>query len=175
MNLLPRKYIDMVFGRLRKRKKEPEGPQIARSEFLQVKPLRNPELKWEKDEEGKITIILPLTQPKETPEEKETKEAPKPKRRKIKFFPEFSGPRQKKFQLDDVGSIVWDLCDGKNTMKDIVEYLNNEYKLLPSEAETSLNAYFNQLAKRKLLVFVLPDEASARLREQREREAKKKQ
>jgi hypothetical protein len=166
----------MVFDRLRRRKKEPKGPQIARSEFLQVKPVRNPELKWEKDEEGKITIILSSKQPQEKPEEeKKEKEEVQRVRQKIRLFPDASRPRQKKFQLDDVGSIVWKLCDGKNTMKDIVGYLSDEYKLLPSEAETALNSYFNQLAKRKLVVFVLPEEASARLREQREKEGEKKQ
>jgi len=167
----------MIFSRLR-RKKKPEGPQIARSEFLQLIPVRNPELTWEKDEEGKITIIFsvkkPEEQPKKQPEEQKKKEV-KRKRRKIRLFPDVSMPAEKKFQLDNVGSIVWELCDSKNKVKDIVDHLSDKYKMLSGEAETALNSYFNLLAKRKLMAFILPEETSARLREQREKEERRKQ
>ena len=125
-------------------KKKEKDPTIWRSEIM---PVLNPKVKWEKDEQDKVRIVMPLNQT---------------------MIPSRFLQRRKKIQLDVVGSIVWELCDGKNTIKDIIDRFSNEYKLLPNEAETALNSYLNQLAKRGLIAFAMPEEASARLRAQRE-------
>ena len=148
----------MVLDRLRRKKEKP--PPIPRSEFLKMVPVRNPGLKWEKDEDGKFKLFVPLQQPKE---------------KKGKLFSKLApSPKEKKIQLDKIGSIVWELCDGERNMEDIIESLHQEYKLLPSEAEVSLNAYFNQLSKRGLVGFVLPEETRKRLKEAARREEEKK-
>jgi len=46
--------------------------------------------------------------------------------------------------------------------------------LLPSEAEVSLNAYFNQLSKRGLVGFIIPEETRVRLEEIMKQEKRKK-
>lgn len=148
----------MILDRLRGKKKE-KPPEIPRSEFLKMRPVRNPKLRWEKKEEGTFSIFIPLEQPEGK------------KRGLSKLAP---APKEKQIQLDKVGSIVWELCDGERTMQDIVEHLHEEYKLLPSEAEVSLNAYFNQLSKRGLVGFVLPEETRKRLAEAARKEEKKK-
>ena len=74
-------------------------------------------------------------------------------------------PKEKKIELDKIGSIVWELCDGKRTVKDIAKILHERYKLLLSEAEISLNTYFNSLSKRGLMGFVLPEKTRARFEE----------
>ncbi|MFB0523704.1 MAG: PqqD family protein, partial [Candidatus Bathyarchaeia archaeon] len=136
----------MILDRLRRKKKK--GPDIPRTEFLKMKPVRNPALKWEKNEQGTLTLSLPLQQ-EQQPKEKKGK---KGKKGKGGFLSKLApAPTEKKIQLDKVGSIVWELCDGERTMQDIVERLHEEYKLLPSEAEVSLNSYFNQLSKRGLV------------------------
>lgn len=148
----------MILDRLRRKKEKP--PPIPRSEFLKMVPVRNPGLKWEKDEDGKIQLFVPLQQPKEKKGKLMSKLAP--------------SPTEKKIQLDKIGSIVWELCDGERSMEGIIESLHQEYKLLPSEAEVSLNAYFNQLSKRGLVGFVLPEETRKRLEEAARREEEKK-
>jgi len=152
----------MILDRLRRKKKK--APEIPRNEFLKIKPVRNPNLKWEKNKDGEVTIFIPLEQP-------QTK---KKKRRKKGLFSKISStPKEKRVQLDSVGSIVWSLCDGEKTVKDIVEYLHKKYKLLTNEAEISLNAYFNQLSKRGLIGFILPEETRARLEKAAKEEKKK--
>ena len=137
----------MILERLGlRRKKEEKAPRIRRSEFLKVTPVRNPGLKWEKDEDGNIKLIMPL-------EQLETR---KRKKGPSLFAP--APPKERKIQLDTVGSIVWELCDGKRTVKDIVEYMHEEYKLMRSEVEISLNQYFNMLSKRGLLAYMVPEE-----------------
>ncbi|RLI37360.1 hypothetical protein DRO55_01495 [Candidatus Bathyarchaeota archaeon] len=131
------------FSRFIKRKKKPKETPISRDEFLKLKPVRNPALKWEKNEKGEVTIRIPI----------------KSKGFAAKILPTV---KERRIRLDQVGSFVWELCDGKRTVKDIVDLLNKRYKLLPYEAELSLNTYFNQLSKRRLLGFILPDEMAVR-------------
>ncbi len=139
-----------------RRKKKPEGPAVSRSEFLRLKPVRNPLLKWEKDEKGDIKLLIPL------------REDPAKKRVSGKIFSKLTPqpPKDRKIQLDKVGSVVWELCDGNATVKEIVEALHEKYKMMPSEAEISLDAYFKQLSKRGLVGFLLPEELRERLKEE---------
>jgi hypothetical protein len=159
----------MILDRLRGKKKETGSP-IARSDFLSVRPVRNPKLKWEKDESGKITLILQMREQPKDNEEKDER-----RRRRPMFSSSTPSVRTKKIRLDTVGSIVWELCDGERTVKDIAEQLHEKYKMLPSEAEISLNTYFNELAKRGLTAFIVPKEVITRLSGKETEEEKKQQ
>ncbi len=152
----------MILDRLRRKKKE-KAPEIPRSEFLKIRPVRNPALRWERNKQGNITIFIPAPQPE-----------PSRKKRK-KGLTKESRPRERQIQLDAVGSIVWEFCDGQSTMEDISEQLHKKYKLLQSEAEISLNAYFNHLSKRGLIGFMVPEETRARLEEAAKKERDKKE
>jgi len=69
------------------------------------------------------------------------------------------------------------MCDGQKTVRDLVKQLHDTYKMLPSEAEISLNSYFNDLAKRGLVAFLIPNEIARRMgkKEAEEEEKKPKQ
>ena len=163
----------MILDRLRRKKKEESSP-IARSDFLHIIPVRNPAAKIEKDESGKITLILQFEKPKEEKKEPKKEEGRRQRRRGI--MPTSSPPiKQRKFHLDTIGSIVWEMCDGEKSTKDLVQQLHEMYKMLPSEAEISLNSYFNALAKRGLIAFLVPDEISSRLTKKDAKEEEKKQ
>jgi len=154
----------MILDRLR-RKKKPKGPSLRRSDFVRLKPVRNPMVKWEKNEKGEVNIVIPLKNIKE-----KTKGAKKKRKRTgilSKFFPE---PKEKRIQLDEIGSIVWELCDGQRTVKEIVDHLYEKYKLLPREAELSLSSYLNNLAKRGLMGFILPEDLRGRFEKKAEEE-----
>ena len=100
------------------------------------------------------------------------KESQKKGRKSI--FSMLSSPSpEKKIRLDVVGSIVWELCDGEKTVRDIVRFLHEKHKMLPSEAELSLNTYFNQLSKRGLMGFFVPEETHTHLEETAKKEKKK--
>jgi hypothetical protein len=157
----------MILDRLR-RKKKPTGPSLSRSEFLSIRPVRNPVVEWEKNEKGEIKVIIPIKKIKEEAE-KRRKKRPRGPAFLSRMFPE---PKEKRIQLDVVGSAVWELCDGKRTTKEIVDFLCQNYKLLPREAEISLSTYLNSLVKRGLIAFILPDELRERLAK---REAVEKQ
>ena len=145
----------MIFGKLRRKK--PKAPRLARSDFLRLKPVRNPMVEWKRDEEGKVRITIPLKKLSSQDEGR--------KRRRIglllRFFPE---PKEKRIQLDEIGSDVWELCDGERTVKDIVDHLCEKYKLLPMEVEVPLNRYLDSLVKRGLIGFILPKDLEERLK-----------
>lgn len=129
---------------------------MPRSAFLKAKPVRNPILKWEKDKKAReIKIKVPL----------KTSQKEEKKRRNIldKLFP--PEPRERIISLDRVGSVVWELCDGERTVGDIANYLVEKYKIMPEEAEISLSAYLNQLSKKGLIGFILPEELKDKIKE----------
>jgi len=104
------------------------------SDFLKVKPARNPYVSWKKTKKG-VRI--------------------------------FTG--EKKINLDKIGTTVWEVCDGENTVEDIAKILNEKYKMMMNEAETSLSVYFEQLVKKGLVVLLTPEETRARVEELSER------
>lgn len=170
----------MILDRLKRKKKE-EASQIARGDFLNIRPVRNPAIEVEKDENGKITLVMRLEKPKEEKtepkkEDKEPEKDMKPSRReRRRGLPSTPPVKMRKFNLDTIGSIVWEMCDGQKTVKDLVKQLHDTYKMLPSEAEISLNSYFNDLAKRGLVAFLVPDEIASRLSKKEAKEAERKQ
>jgi hypothetical protein len=110
--------------------------QVSRQEFLNTRPLRNPRLKWESNENGKVTVFIPY--------------------KKSRFANIFSRiPKEKQVVLDKVGSQVWNFCDGNHTIERIAESIHQEYKLTMEEAEAALRTYFNQLSERGIVGFML--------------------
>jgi hypothetical protein len=63
-------------------------------------------------------------------------------------------------ELDDVGSAVWEACDGNNTVNDIVGILADEYKLSRREVEMSLTKYLRTLGQRKMIGFMVDRETA---------------
>lgn len=112
---------------------------FSSKEFLLLKPIKNPYLEWTKSEKGEVTIML------------------KAENRKRKGFSKlFSIPKEKRVVLDEIGSFVWDRCDGKNTVEKIAQELCDKYKMIPQEAEVSLSNYLQQLAERRFIGVLIP-------------------
>jgi len=157
----------MILDRLRGKKK-PEAPSLKRSEFLTLKPVRNPIVEWKKNEKGEVTITLSLKKLKELEESEKLKKGTSKSARIPSRLS--SRPGGKQIQLDKIGSIVWELCDGEKTTKEIVDHLCQKYKLLPREAELSLSSYLNSLAKRGLIGYIVPEHLRERFEKKEEAE-----
>lgn len=112
---------------------------------MKAKPLRNPGLEWAEDEKG-VHVKIP--------------------RKQTFVFRTFSKllplTREKRVVLDEQGSFIWNLCDGKNSIKNIAKNLNNKYDMPIAHAEAALDVYFVQLSKRGLVGFILPKSAQKR-------------
>jgi hypothetical protein len=58
---------------------------------------------------------------------------------------------KKTFELDSVGVFVWNCCDGKTSVKQIIHKLSKKYDLNLREAEVSSLAFLQTLAKKGLI------------------------
>ncbi len=108
----------------------------ARREFLALRPARNPRIEWSENG-GKATLTIPR--------------ADNWKIKVINVF--FPVPRDKKVELDAIGSFVWTRCDGHHTIKSVSRDLQREYKLGAREAELSLQQFFKDLGRRGYIGF----------------------
>ncbi|GBC99213.1 Coenzyme PQQ synthesis protein D [bacterium HR17] len=64
----------------------------------------------------------------------------------------FSGrPLIRRIELDEIGSLVWSLCDGQHTVSDIADRLTARYQLMRREALASLVEFLTQLRRRRLV------------------------
>jgi hypothetical protein len=120
------------------------GLKFSKEDLMNSRPVRNSLIKWDKSEENSlISLVVP---------QKSTLWV-----RIVSRI--FMLPKSRVVSLDEVGSFVWTMCDGHNTIDNIIRALCNKYKLTRKEAETSLLAYFRNLGKRGILVFAVPKKA----------------
>ncbi len=126
-----------------KRKIKKGGMSFTRDDVVKSRPVRNSLIKWEKSENGEISLVIP---------QKNTLWV-----RSVSKV--FMLPKSRVVALDEVGSFVWTMCDGHNSMDGIMKMLSNKYKLTRKEAETSLLAYFRLLGKRGMIGFAMPDKS----------------
>ena len=57
----------------------------------------------------------------------------------------------KKLQLDAMGTAVWDLVDGKRSVRRIVQIFAETHRLNNKEAEVSVSSFIRELGQRGLL------------------------
>lgn len=122
------------------RKMKKGGLKFSRDDVMKSHPVRNTLIKWEESENGEVSLVVPQ---KETLWVKAVSKI-------------FMLPKSRVVVLDEVGSSVWTLCDGHNSIDTIVRALSNKYKLTRKESETSLLAFFRKLGKRGMIGFAVP-------------------
>jgi hypothetical protein len=133
------KPLDRILVSLKLKK---PGGALTRDQAMQAWPVRNPGLTTHVSDDGIVTVELP--------------------RRKdwmggvLGFL--FSVPASKPVQLDEIGSFVYDRCDGERTVNDIVDDMMAEYKLNRREVEVSLTKFLQTLAQRGIIAFAVPQE-----------------
>ncbi|MCL5283923.1 MAG: PqqD family protein [Armatimonadetes bacterium] len=119
-------------------------PPIDRNSVLYIRPIRNQLLEWERTETGETRLKVP--------------------RRKdwigrlISRW--YSLPDSHVVEIDEVGSFVWQLCDGNHTVEAIVRETANEYKLNRREVEISVTTFLQTLGERRFIGFFKRSEAS---------------
>jgi len=113
---------------------------LTRREALSALPMRNDALKTETTAKGEFLVTVP---------------------RRTDWVGRalalvFAVPKERKIALDQVGADIWELCDGRHTVEDIIAALTRKYRLNRKEAEVSLTAYLRQLGRRGLIGFAVP-------------------
>ena len=111
---------------------------LPRGEMLSLRPLRNQAIAW---------TMKPDT---ETPGAQLT--VP---RREDKFGQWmariFQVPATKTIELDEFGAAVWEKCDGRHSVEQLVVFTSSAYKLNRRQAEVSVVSFMRMLAQRRLI------------------------
>jgi len=58
-----------------------------------------------------------------------------------------------KIKLDEIGSFIWNLCDGKNTVKDIGNLLRERFGERVEPLYDRIGLFFQNLEKNKFITF----------------------
>jgi hypothetical protein len=80
--------------------------------------------------------------------------ATRPMQRKILRLPEHV---KREYELDVFGREVFGLCNGKNTVADILKQFCKKNKLPPQEGETAVLTFIRTLVAKGLIVVTLKD------------------
>jgi len=118
-------------------------PRLNKQRALAALPVRNQAVEWRAEQERTVLVL----------------------RRREDWVGRllsllFVVPRERKVELDGVGSYVWQQCDGRHTVSDLIQALARKYKLDRKEAEVSLTNFLRLLGKRKLIAIAVPREAA---------------
>jgi len=120
-------------------KKKPKGPSISRAEALNRIPVKNSQISEKRLEGGEIVIHYPITV----------------RPLFAGLMKRFGGPevqtQTKKLQLDELGTAVWDLVDGKRSVRQLVKTFAGMHRLEPREAEVSVTQFMRELGRRGLI------------------------
>ncbi len=126
-------------------KTKPSRPaSVTREESLDSKPIHNPALTVELAPDGCVTLAAPPRQARWA-------------RILAKLLRVADQPRR--IRLDELGTTVWNLCDGQNTVRQIITRFAGQYKLNRKEAEVSILQYIRSLAQKGLIGIMLPARA----------------
>lgn len=108
----------------------------ARSEVLAARPHRHPAVVFERHEESGLMLL----------------KVPRRSDRWGNFVARwFKLPDHKKIELDEIGSDVWEWCDGKSGVGEISKKISAKYRLNTRQSEASVTAYLKMLAERRLI------------------------
>lgn len=110
-------------------------PKISRDEALRARPVRNSVLEWEKTDDGDIKLRIPA------------------RRDRVGRILSrvFRAPGYREILLDEVGSHVWELCDGDHSVESIVTATSKKYQMSRRECEVSVTTYLKMLGDRRLV------------------------
>ena len=122
-------------------KKNASKVHLTRSEALDCVPLKNALVTESRTEMGLALLSYPL------------QVRPWLAALMRRFGRSYEGPPPKKLQLDSLGTSVWDLMDGRRSVRQVIQQFSHAFKLHPKEAELSVTSFMRELGKRGLIAF----------------------
>ena len=119
--------------------KKSEPSHLSRTQALEYTPVKSREISQIRLESGEVVIEYPL--------------AVRPWIAAVaKRLGGLQDRKQtQKLQLDAMGTSVWDLVDGKRSVRMIVQIFAKAHRLENKEAEVSVTSFIRQLGQRGLL------------------------
>jgi hypothetical protein len=117
----------------------------ARAQVMAARPVRNPVVNWER-------YLPPHAEEDSTPPEVVLLKVPRRADRWGNLVARFFKlPAHRKIELDEMGSDVWEMCDGAATVEALTKAVCAKYHLNRRQGEASVTAYLRMLAERRLI------------------------
>lgn len=121
------------------KRKHKVSSQISRTEALKCTPIKNVHVKETRLENGAVLLTYPVAmRPWITG-----------------LIRRFGGHSERTFtrklQLDDLGTHVWDLIDGINTVQKVIQRFAEKYQFHLKEAEVSVTRFLRELGRRGII------------------------
>lgn len=120
-------------------RKRRTGDEISRVEAMNCIPVKNIQAVETRGEAGPVLLCYPI----------ETR--PWIAGWIRRFGGSADGARTKKLQLDELGTAVWDLLDGKRTAGQVIQCFTAMQRLHPKEATVAVTLFLRELGKRGLI------------------------
>lgn len=115
---------------------------MTRGEALACKPLKNRNVTETRMDTGLIRLSYPLR----------LKPLFADVAKKFGMWKDGNQPI-KRLELDEMGTLVWDMIDGKTNVRKIAAEFAKKYQVLPREAEVAAASFLRDLGKRGLIAF----------------------
>ena len=112
-------------------------PTVDRGMVMTLRPVRNTAITFEKRETGETLLTIPQGQ-----------KVGKITKTMARWL---QAPTERKVELDELGSFVWELCDGELTIETIVQRTAKSYQMNRREAEVSVTMFMQMLHERKFI------------------------
>jgi hypothetical protein len=120
------------------RKKPPSG-QLSREDALNCIPVKSKAIQASRTSEGVIRLHYPLVLKPWIAE----------------LAQRFGGarytPPARQLELDELGSLTWDLINGKQTVREIVRQFSGQTQVHPKEAEAAVTRFLRELGRRGIV------------------------
>ena len=114
-----------------------EAKALATADLLDAVPVRNASVRVETRSEGGLVLSVPM-------------------RRRWYMKPPLGWvlpfSRQRRISLDRLGAAVWEACDGRRTLEQVIERFADRYHLRFHEARLSVQQFLKELVRRGLVV-----------------------
>lgn len=119
---------------------------MTRGEAMACKPLKNQDVDETRSDDGLIQLSYPLR----------LKPLFADVAKRFGMWKDGSPPI-KRLELDEMGTLVWEMVDGRNSVKKIAAKFAETYQVLPREAEVATASFLKDLGKRGLVAFSMED------------------
>lgn len=121
-----------------------EAPRTPRERSLAARVRRSREVTWELNERDRVVLEYELVRPLGL------------RLLRVLSSQPTKAKELRKVELDLIGSIIWQACDGKMRVRDIIEEIRREFKITQREAEVSVTEYIKTLGNRGLIILEMP-------------------
>ena len=111
------------------------GAKIPYKKYLQARPIRNENVEWERLNSDVIKLYMPY---KKSPLMKIVSRV-------------VDIPEERSFRFNPMGSMIWEMCDGKNTVEDIKGLVARRTKSSDKDVEKRLSRFLNKLIRSELI------------------------